>query len=69
MKWKYINQLVKITYLIIKKNIKVENKLEYIGSETSDIENMKIANPKGLIPLRYVNTNIGGIYFERRYRN
>ena len=42
-----------------KEEHKVENKLEYIGSETSDIENMKIANQGGLIPLRYVNTNIG----------
>lgn len=42
-----------------KEEYKIENQLIYIGSDTSDIENMKIANQGGLIPLRYVNTNIG----------
>ncbi len=38
---------------------KIEDKLEYIGSEKSDLKNLQIANQGGLILLRYVNENIG----------
>lgn len=38
---------------------KIENELIYIGNETSDLENLKIANQGGLILLRYVNEELG----------
>lgn len=38
---------------------KIENQLEYIGDENSDLANLKIANQGGLILLRYVNENLG----------
>lgn len=38
---------------------KIENKLEYIGDEASDLNNLKIANQGGLILLRYVNEELG----------
>ena len=38
---------------------KVENKLEYIGDENSDLADLKIANQGGLILIRYTNENLG----------
>lgn len=38
---------------------KIEDKLEYVGSEKSDIKNLQIANQGGLILLRYVNEELG----------
>ena len=38
---------------------KIENEIIYTGNETSDIENLQIANQGGLIPIRYVNEKIG----------
>lgn len=38
---------------------KVENKIEYKGSQKSDLNNLEIANQGGLIVLRYVNQNLG----------
>lgn len=38
---------------------KIEKEVIYTGDETSDLENLKIANQGGLIPLRYVNIDIG----------
>lgn len=37
----------------------VNDKLEYIGSEKSNIKNLEIANQGGLILLRYVNEGLG----------
>lgn len=42
-----------------KEEYKIDNELIYIGSETSDIENLKIANQGGLVLLRYVNEDLG----------
>ena len=42
-----------------KEEYKIENELIYIGSETSNLENLQIANQGGLIILRYINNNIG----------
>lgn len=37
----------------------INNKLEYIGNEKSNIKNLQIANQGGIIFLRYVNENLG----------
>lgn len=37
----------------------IQDSLEYIGSENSNIKNLEIANQGGLILLRYVNENLG----------
>lgn len=42
-----------------KEEYKVENEIEYKGSEKSDLNNLEIANQGGLIVLRYVNQNLG----------
>ena len=42
-----------------KEEYKIDNELIYIGSEASDIENLKIANQGGLVLLRYVNEDLG----------
>lgn len=42
-----------------KEEYKIDNELTYIGDETSNIENLKIANQGGLILFRCVNENLG----------
>lgn len=42
-----------------KEEYKIENELIYTADETSNLENLRIANQGGLILLRYVNENIG----------
>lgn len=37
----------------------IDNRLEYTGSEKSNIKNLEIANQGGLILLRYVNEDLG----------
>ena len=44
---------------MVKEEYKIDNELIYIGSEASDIENLKIANQGGLVLLRYVNEDLG----------
>lgn len=41
------------------KEFQIQDSLEYIGSENSNIKNLEIANQGGLILLRYVNENLG----------
>ena len=38
---------------------RIENSLEYTGSEKSNLKNLQIANQGGLILLRFVNENLG----------
>lgn len=38
---------------------KIEERIEFIGDEKSDLENLKIANQGGLILLKFINSNIG----------
>jgi len=38
---------------------KIEDKLEFIADEKSDLNNLKIANQGGLILIRYANENLG----------
>lgn len=38
---------------------KIEEKIEFIGNEVSELENLKIANQGGVILLRVVNTEVG----------
>ncbi len=42
-----------------KEEYEIKNELIYTGAETSDIENLKIANQGGLVLLRYVNEELG----------
>ena len=42
-----------------KEEYKIDNELVYVGDETSNIENLKIANQGGLILFRCVNENLG----------
>lgn len=42
-----------------KEEYKVENEIEYKGSEKSDLNNLEIANQGGLIVIRYVNEDLG----------
>lgn len=38
---------------------KIEDKVEFIADEKSDLNNLKIANQGGLILIRYANENLG----------
>lgn len=42
-----------------KEEYKIENEIEYKGSEKSDLNNLEIANQGGLIILRFVNQDLG----------
>lgn len=42
-----------------KEEYKIQEELIYTGTETSNIENLEIANQGGLIPIRCINTNLG----------